>query len=453
MGSQRATMVTMGLTPDYVPKMGVWEVAREIAANCKDADPNYQRFLTPDDPDFLDFRTATAPRVAEVILMGCGASRHDDDKIGQFGEGFKIAALICTRTRGAKMVVLLPEHSIEFCFKDIFGENVLHAKVYDMDPAKWHYGADTKFVCQVTMKGIRDIMDGRILDNGANSHCWARPDNTPTTIFCKGIFICEVANVDSLYNYNLNSLTLNRDRTVATGESLAYGVAGLLLYHMTEEIADELMAHPECWEVHTCLKSYGTPYNNTPKEMLAKAFRKRYGDDAVTAVTKPTTNLLATARGFDVIHLPEPLAALVCDAPLAPKDAMAARVRTAQTCLPKDTGFNTIPNMGSYHPELAELATIMDITQITAEVQIFNDDAKKLDGMCRVHEGGCTIWLSEHLFAPGQRLERLRTMFHELAHHRSEDDATPDFEFTLDLLGGKLADYILNLKASATLVQ
>jgi len=446
-------MVTMGLTPNYVPNMGVWEVAREIAANCKDADSNYQRFQNPDDPDFLDFRTSTAPRVAEVILLGCGSSHDDDDKIGQFGEGFKLAALICTRTRASKMTVLLPEHTIEFCFKDIFGETVLHAKVYNMDPAKWQYGGNTKFVCQVRMKGIRDIMDDRIIDNGATSHCWARPSNTPTTIFCKGIFICEVANVDSLYNYNLNSLTLNRDRTVATGESLPYGVAGLLLYHMTEDIADELMAAPQCWEVLTCLKSYGTPYNSKPKEMLAVAFRKRYGNDAVTAVTKPTTNLLAAARGFDVIHLPEPLAALVCDAPLTPTDLMAARVRTASTCLPKDTGFTSIASPNAlYHAELAELAAIMDITQVTAEVCIFNDESKKIDGMCMVNADGCRIWLQEKLFAPGQRLERLRTMFHELAHHRADDDATPDFEFTLDLLGGKLACHILDQRAAQALV-
>jgi len=448
----RAKLIPMGLTPDYIPNMGAWEAARELAANCMDADPQYKRHVTIDEnPDFIQFSTRTVPKLAEMIFMGCGQSRKDEDKIGQFGEGFKIAALIATRARGGSLTLETRTHTLYFIFKELFGERVLHARVVESPNAN-RWNPETAFKATLTMKGARNITEGRLI-NGDTTRCWKKEnEREDVKIFCKGIFITFIKSVQSNYHYNLNSLTLNRDRSMATGYTLHYAVAGLVYYHMNDDMAEYLITHPECWE-NMCLKEYGTPYNDSGKKKLAAAFRRRYGDDAILASPNAADNEVATLRGFKVVHVAPSIADLIHSLPKenVPADAMAARVGNATDAIPKDEGYVSIPTPEKYVREMAELRRIVDVLNVPCEIQIFPANARKIAGLCLIRSDGamCTMWLNESLFAPGQRLERLRTLCHEIAHmDTGATDATISFELSLDKMAGLLASKLLDLLPS-----
>jgi hypothetical protein len=451
MTAQRAKLIPMGLTPDYVPDMGVWEAVRELIANCKDADPDYRTYTADADPNYIGFRTATTPRVAEVILMGCGASRKDTGKIGQFGEGFKIAALIATRTRGGSLTIELPQHTITFRFKPLFGERVLHAAV--LTHTTHHNlvsssdGEPTSFLAKLTMPGAANVVDGKIRD-GSTSYCWANKPAATTEIFCKGIFIQKVTAVSSLFHYNLNSLKLNRDRSMAENWSLYYEVASFLLKAMDDDIADALLASPEAWE-NDCLERYGSTYEKKPKQILAAAFRRRYGDAAVLATGKGHADEAATLRGNKVVHMVSGLATLLKDLPSGGADPKLDGIQTSTDVLPKDEGYVSIPDAHKYAAEIGELRRLMDILQVPAQLDIFPDSGQKTLGLCVIRQGVPLVWLNERLFAPGQRFERIRTLIHELAHaDDAGDDASMLFEMSLDKLAARLALNSLDRGAS-----
>jgi len=445
----RAKLIPMGLTPDYIPEMGTWEAARELAANCMDADPAYKRHqAASDNPDFIQFSTTTVPKLAEMIFMGCGQSRKDEDKIGQFGEGFKIAALIATRARGGQLTLETRTHVVNFLFKELFGERVLHARVGQRTiPVEWN--PDIAFKATLEMKGARDATKDKVIQGDTTKYWRKENEREDVKIFCKGIFITTVQKVQSHYHYNLNSLQLNRDRSMASTFSLHFAVAQLLLYHLDDELAEYLIISPECWE-NTCIKEFGVPYSEAPKRKLAAAFRRRYGDDAILASPNAADNEIATLRGFKVVHISPAIADLIHSLPKenSSSDAMAARVGNATEAIPKDEGYVSIPDTMKYPKEIAEIRQIIDVLNIPCELQIFPADSRKNAGLCLLRPDGamCTMWLNESLFSPGQRLERLRTLCHEIAHmDTSASDATISFELSLDKIAGLLATKLLDL--------
>lgn len=454
MTTTRSRYIPMGLTKEYAPNWSTWEVVRELVANCKDADPEYHTFHREGDPNFIAFTTSTVPKLAEMIFMGCGHG-PDDVKIGQFGEGFKLAALVATRTRDASVRYCTRGHIVTFCFRTLrdFDTPVLTARITDAPANSSSILKGAAFRIELKMKGARDVGTGRFLKEGDKSA--AIKKDAPTDhccIFCKGIFIQELDSPKhTLFHYNLNSLTLNRDRSMASTSSIATAVASLLLYHMTDEIADILMCNPDCWE-QDAIETYGGIYQEAPKRKLAAAFRRRYGANAVVAVARDADNELAILRGHKVVTIPRGLAALVTDLPPEPntENPNTSRIESATTIVPKDANYTSIPNAEAHTAALAECAHILDILCIPASIRIFNPAGRKNVGLavyCAA-EGTCTVWLSEALFAPGQRLERLRTLCHELAHVDTggAGDLTLPFQYKLDEICGKLATYLLDTR-------
>jgi len=90
-----------------------------------------------------------------------------------------------------------------------------------------------------------------------------------------------------------------------------------------------------------------------------------------------------------------------------------------------------------------EVRIIADIIGVPCFVTAFVDDDKTY-GLAKTGINRAEVWLNERLFQPGQRLLRLRTICHELGHIKGGGDADIEFECSLDLIAGKLAEYVIS---------
>ena len=437
----RRKLIPMGLSPSYVPNWSEWHAIREIVANCKDADPEYRSLARDNDDDFAAFTTSTTPHAAECIFLGQSSSRSNADKIGEFGEGMKLAALVLTRKRGASLKIILPSHTIEFLFKNVLDTRVLHAAISPSSSLPDGVGCRFEICCKDAAK----LSAGRIIPNGSLARRWPNKSSDGAGIWVKGVYITTIPKSSSLYHYNLTNVTLNRDREIPDEYSLASAVTQLLLSTADSSMVSDLLSNPNCWE-HQCMSrakhwlSYSEGDNY--RSLVAAHYASHHGPSYCIGTDKQAENEAAAARGSTVVHVPSAVREIL----------QQQGVPTSSEVLPKDAGLSTIPDMGRYRLKLNEIHALMEVLDCPASISIFPNegDNTALDGMCVPQPDGYLIWLNERLFAPGNRLERLRTALHELAHTQGGSDGTIRFEYSLDKLCGILATAYLNLHHDRT---
>jgi hypothetical protein len=430
----------MGLTPEYVPKWSAWHIVRELVANCMDADPDFTTRAS--DADNMVFVTKTVPRVAECVFLGLSSSRSDADKIGQFGEGLKLAALVATRRRNAGLILRMPGYVVEFAFRLILDERVLHARIVEVENSTFQ-----GFEAILRFPGCVAAGKGKFLPAGQRkkSVLWAKdPEDLKQQIYCKGIWVCNERRKNALFHYNFRDLNLNRDRDRPSTWSLDYNAIHLIdtllgagaQRDQTEFIEEALCQNLKAWE-HS-LWHHCAPYSETCKR-LAERLLSLYDPEKYCLPTGDArVQLLATGLGFRVLPMNEVLAGYI-----AQRVDRDDRHRTAEEVTAGKTDLEEIDDPRQYAAKLRHVERILDILEIPAVVRIFRHDDRIL-GQCLLGDSNLNVWLSEDLFIAGNLRKLLATLLHELAHVKSQaHDLTPQFQNTLDDLGGGLAVHII----------
>jgi hypothetical protein len=413
----------LNLHERYAPDWGVWECARELYANAKDACPDGLTLKSP-DANTLEIWTPTIPDLSQLFIIGCGSKTAEDENIGQFGEGVKLTALASTRRAGDSLTIRLPRETISFEIREHLGERVLFAVVKKSRPFKG-------CLCKLVMQGAGYALNGKVI-TGDESHMIPKPPEAPVQIFSKGVWICNLDEDKAIYSYNLNDIKLNRDRSYAEPWSVRSAVGYTLLANMTPEVADQLVTRPLSWEAHSCLSTVGYSATEEQKQLLADSLAQRYGKQMVMR-TDARASEVAERRGHNPILLGDGLAFLVRNH--VKKDVDVAGAAFALDEVP------ALPEWEKAHEELLLLAHYIDIP-LTA-IRTFADVRSDLLGKADLENSA--IWLNERLWHKDNRFERVRTFIHEAAHLQAGAlDATMAFENSLDLLGGKLALLVLD---------
>lgn len=415
----------LNLHEKYAPNWGVWEVVRELYANAKDAAPDTMA-INATQPDILTIDTPTVPDIAEMLIIGHGSKTSGDASIGQFGEGFKLAALAATRS-GGRIIARIPGKRIGFAIDDHLGENVLFAVVTEIADDEFE-----GFRVQLEMVGADKALNGKVIAGTESSILSKQDEMGPTKIFCKGIWISDLDEKDTLFHYNLNDLTLNRDRSHADPFSIRHAIGCLLSQKMTPELATKLITYPTSWESQRCLDAAEYSFSEASRGMLGEAFRSMHGTDAVLA-TDVRASLSARELGHQVITVGDGL-----------RNLLAVEVITDVRVVAGRFEFDELENRDEWVGPISELRTLSNLVGIRDfAIKVFADTAG--DVMGKAVHAGKVMWLNERLMSPDSRLELIRTFLHELAHLQSgAADATRSFEAGMDLLLGKLALIILN---------
>lgn len=418
---------SLNLSPRYAPNWGAWEVAREIICNAIDADPSGMQIGT-NGCDELIVSTTTVPNISELFIIGEGSKAPGGSTIGQFGEGLKMAALCAVRNEGGQIVLNLPGKSITFGFEKVMGADVLHAYI---EPNPLH---EAGYQAIVRMTGVALSHVGRILP-GSKEGIMPKAGVDELRIYCKGVFVRAFSNMETIWDWNIFGLTINRDRSMVESIEVAKAAAKWLTKNYTDEITDELMAHPESWEAGQVI---GYTYSSDLRQALVRAFRRVHGEKAVIASEEDRINQEAEEHGFVPIkvstHMEYELA--------------HGGVKRASESVPKSNDLEAIDDT-EYRGRISQLRELDSIICAPgASVRVYANRNEALRGMAVFDDN--QIWLSEGLFSPGNELELVRTYLHEMGHLMSgAGDSTTKFEHALDGIAGRLAMVLLEEKVSA----
>lgn len=88
------TTYTLPLSPAYVSNWGVAEACRELIQNALDSEAPFEWAL---GPDYLSIISRGVTLSARDLVLGNTSKAAAPDKIGSFGEGFKLALLVLAR--------------------------------------------------------------------------------------------------------------------------------------------------------------------------------------------------------------------------------------------------------------------------------------------------------------------------------------------------------------------
>lgn len=411
----------LNLHPRYVGDWGLWEVAREIYTNAKDASPDFS-MATPDS-NTLIISTPTIPEVSELFIMGCGSKTAGDQNIGQFGEGLKLAALVVARS-GASLELKLGTSVITFEIAEQFGQPVLFACVEDGQHIEGY---------QVTLKmeGAGTALDWRIIDGAENRMIEKRKD-APLSVYCKGIWICDLPVKNPLFSYNLNEIKINRDRSMAEAWSIQTEAGKALLANLDLTLARRLLRERQSWESEHALNAVDYMATAAQREIFAEAFAAEYGDDACIA-TDLEAAAMATTIGSRPIVVADPIETI-----------LGVSVKRDVDLLKKSQEPEPVEWDDAWNPALAELQRLSDIVEIPfAGLKVFADNLGETWGLADLNDN--VIWLNVRMMGIDNRFMRIKTFMHELAHIQSgAGDGSQAFEMALTVLIGKLGMMVLD---------
>lgn len=223
-----STPYKLSLTKNYVSRWGMVEAVRELIQNAIDSDSPFQYYFehTAEGQYNLHLRSEFTTLLPSTLLLGATSKADSEDKIGSFGEGYKLALLVLTRL-GYKTIIQNGNKvwSPGFEFDKKFCEEIL--VIWEAENPIKHSGLtfsvfglssdDTDQIINICLKMQSDI--GRVIYTERGYILLDRPGE----LYVGDLFVCKT---ELVYGYNIfpKYLKLERDRQTVDGFDLKYTV-------------------------------------------------------------------------------------------------------------------------------------------------------------------------------------------------------------------------------------
>lgn len=416
------TKHNLNLSPKYAPNWGSWEICREFICNALDADPEGYTAATKGS-DMLTITTRTAPNMAELFMIGEGSKSATDNNIGQFGEGAKIAALAATR--GGNVEIYIPGSKITFSFDDVFGAQSMFATIED-DPFE--------LGCKIIIRypGIASASSGRILGI-KGSQPLNKAEESIMQVYCKGVWICQ-HNANSLFDWNIDELKLNRDRSAVAGYGMTTYISSYGLKHLTE---DQWLQVVKSDGVNVEIQSLEYTSIADNKQKVRTAWETAYGSNAIMSCDIADNAMLesrAKQSGMRVVSVSVP----------SYQAFRNCGIRSVDELKLSSDGFESI-DTEPYKKLIKQLRKLDPIIGApTFSLSVFKVNANKdINGMADMAEN--RVWVSEALFIAGDMHRLVQVYLHEVAHLLcGQNDGTRSFENSLDWIAATFAMKVLD---------
>lgn len=234
------TTYNLNLTTNYCDHWGLWEAVREILQNGED-----QLTLNPENEIDVDYNKST--KILTIsnkdsilnrssLLFGGSTKKDDENTIGKFGEGYKIALLIFQKL-GLEVVIknyaknerwtteMLPDSKYD-------GAEVLKVKIkkYRFRRLPDHNlsfeikGITEEQWAEIQSKYLREQEVGETFKASSKNEILFNP-SLRGKVFINGLFV-EKLKGDYLYGYNFHPsrLKLDRDRQSVAGFSFEFAL-------------------------------------------------------------------------------------------------------------------------------------------------------------------------------------------------------------------------------------
>lgn len=210
------------LSKDYVRHWGVVEAVREIFQNAIDSDSPFEYTIGAESLRITSKFSKLEPK---TLLLGSTSKADCTDKIGSFGEGYKIALLVLTRNNRTVTIhngelLWMPE----FKMNHHFGEEILCIR-----ESKYAEGRGKGL--SFTIEGLSQSDLNQI--TATNMHMWKSIGEVidtsrgqimidhPGKLFVNGLFVCDT-ELKFGYNVKPEYLKLERDRQTVSSFDLKW---------------------------------------------------------------------------------------------------------------------------------------------------------------------------------------------------------------------------------------
>lgn len=213
---------------NYVNDWSISDAVREILQNSID-----QQKTDPDNimsikttGDILEIRNKTSKLTKSSLILGSSTKSDDDDTIGKFGEGYKLALIVLLRN--GVDVVIHNNHE-----KECWIPTIKYSKTYKTDlltidiEKSWFSKPDNDLV--FSLQGIKNPEaivkevtlqrdEYEILETEFGDILIGEPGN----IYVDGLFVSKVDYLKHSYSIKPKHLNIGRDRNLIDGFDLKY---------------------------------------------------------------------------------------------------------------------------------------------------------------------------------------------------------------------------------------
>ena len=281
--------VEITVTPDYVADWTIGNAIRELLQNAIDAQTqghamhvNYNAAT-----ETLTIQSVGAKLSIDSLLLGSTTKAGDNNSIGQFGEGYKIATLVLLRNN--KPIIFYNGVAKETWNPRFIKSRRFGCPILGFFIDKWSLFAPVNDVLTITINNItQEEYDTQIVPEALFlSNDWHIVESTslghiidkPGAVYINGLFVCNHSPYKYGYNFEPGALRLDRDRKLASDFDLEW-LASKMWAQVTD--SDKLI---ELIELGTADVRYIAYHAGNHTTVLADkawdSFIAKYGKNAV----------------------------------------------------------------------------------------------------------------------------------------------------------------------------
>lgn len=224
----RARRYELPIAKGYVRHWGFAEAARELIQNAIDSESAFEHELRGGR---LVVRSRNSVLSPKSLLLGTTSKANDDEKIGSFGEGYKIALLVLLRC-GYRVLVRNGDRiwTPEFVYSHAFGDEVL--AVLDDAAPQFHEGLafEVEGLTPDDEQAVRDSclqMQPPLADAIETDRGRILPSRNGK-LYVGGLFVCKTT-MNYGYDMKPQHVKLERDRQTVDEWNLAFETTSMWL--------------------------------------------------------------------------------------------------------------------------------------------------------------------------------------------------------------------------------
>lgn len=283
--------IELSLTKNYLRTWSLKEAIREVIQNAQDSDVMGNRMSIEHKGGKLIVTNEDIVLEHNVLLLGETSKSGRTDQAGQFGEGLKLAMLVCARSdigmkirNGPEVWVPKIESSEKFAGSEVLVINVRKGK-----EGPQRFSVEIEFPKDVwdEQKWKYLMVDKPLPGEVFNTDCGRllKADRYKGCIFSKGIFVDKVPDV--VYGYDLPNLRLDRDRRTVDVWDMKYEVRRVMERVVSDERAirrKDLYDMIQSGSNELAVGDYDSVGSATEMAIAAE-FVERYGTEAIPVMT------------------------------------------------------------------------------------------------------------------------------------------------------------------------
>lgn len=274
-------MYKLTLQRDYLKHWTVEDAVREIIQNAIDHDENGQVNYYMSGKK-LRIATDNVKLHPSVLLLGAGDKSEDEDKLGGFGEGMKVAMLILVR-EGIEVIIenydkiWIPKFVYDetyqqemLCIEETENPNPPRGLVYHM---KGFSITELQNIRKRTLQmqsevNCKETSHGEVLLD----------EEFKGMVYVGGLYVCNISdNMEYGYNFKKGLVPLNRDRQTIPDFDIKYNAVQMLSKVVSpEELIDLVTKERE----DVAYYKYAV-HNAEASNLAHKGFVEQYGSVAV----------------------------------------------------------------------------------------------------------------------------------------------------------------------------